>query len=166
MNFILGLSFDPDKKELYFIDQYMGKLQKMQYDGLKPAIIASNLTNPNGLIFFENHLFFLSNGLLGTCQTYHLTSCHYVPLQKNTHLFAINQQSRQPDFNGNPCKNHTCSHLCIPVEFDYKCLCPNGKWAAASEKCDSHQVCNYTKCFIVEQMMYLKILLNITQSLS
>ncbi|KYB26208.1 vitellogenin receptor isoform X1 [Tribolium castaneum] len=131
--YITGLSYDLYKKELYFISQH--QLSKIKYDGSDRTVLLSNLTQSVGLNFFENHLYFKSGNFMQKCRLYSPITCETFGLKGD--VFAIAQESRQPEFGNNPCQNHTCNQLCIPAKPQYRCLCENGKFVEPEEDCDT-----------------------------
>jgi hypothetical protein len=139
--YVTGLSCDIYKKQLYFVDQHQGQLTQIRYDGSKKTVLASNLTRPMGLSFFENLVYFLTPGYMGKCRLYEPAICDYFRLgTTSSDLFAIFQESKQPQLSDNPCENHTCSHLCVPAKMNYKCLCDDGRLLTTDEECDSTAV--------------------------
>lgn len=62
--FISGLTYDMNKKVLYYADQHLGEITRINYEGKMKTVLFSNLTHPSGLKFFEDSLYFLtSNGM-------------------------------------------------------------------------------------------------------
>ncbi|KAJ8925441.1 hypothetical protein NQ315_009274 [Exocentrus adspersus] len=105
--YITGLAFDYNNKRLYFVDQHNSQIGMVNYEGKMKTVLFTTETQPIGLKFFEDHLFYLTN---------------------------VVQETLQPSVE-NVCKNHTCSYLCLTSEPQYKCLCKNGDIVAKSEKC-------------------------------
>lgn len=140
--FITGMTYDSNKKILYFIEHHDGYIYAINYDGTDLMAIIYNLTNPRGLNLFEDQLFFLtSRQQMGKCTLYGETRyCDTFKLQSYmTHLFVISQESRQPA-ERNICDKHNCSHLCIPSDIGVRCLCENGQIVEENIKCPSDLV--------------------------
>ncbi|RZC40516.1 vitellogenin receptor, partial [Asbolus verrucosus] len=142
--YITGLAYDLHKKELYYVDSHQGQLGKISYDGTMNVVLLSNLTRPVGLNFFENHLYFLTvGGFMERCRLYSPTTCDSFSLDSHsTDLFAIVQESRQPVAEENPCRNHSCSYLCVPTQVHFGCLCEDGKVVSPGEECGNAREAN------------------------
>lgn len=142
---ISGLTFDCNKRILYYIDRYHGHIHLTNYDGSSHMYIRSNLTNPRELNLFEDHLYFLSsNGHLGRCSLYgEERVCNTFKIQDYySHLFVISQQSRQPSML-NVCEHNNCSYICVPSEVEARCMCEDGKLVKVKEACPIHTVRNF-----------------------
>lgn len=142
---ISGLTFDCNKRVLYYIDRYHGHIHFLNYDGSHHVYIQSNLTNPRELNLFEDHLYFLSsNGHLGRCSLYgEERMCNTFKIQDYySHLFVISQQSRQP-YTSNVCQNSSCSFICVPSDVEARCLCEDGKIIKEKEQCQNYNVSIY-----------------------
>nr|WBR46502.1 vitellogenin receptor [Coccinella septempunctata] len=136
--YVSGLTYDINKKHLYYTNQHEGTINRINYDGSMKTIISQNVTHSMGLEFFENRLYYLSSG--GTMHKWKL----YGPGSEETFkldifndgLFSIAQKSVQPDGIDN-CSNNTCSYLCLPSKTYYRCLCEDGQVIRGGEKCHS-----------------------------
>nr|AZN28756.1 vitellogenin receptor [Colaphellus bowringi] len=138
--FISDITYDHNKKLLYFMDQHSGQISTMTYEGKQGMPLYSNISRSSGLKFFENHLYYSTNGgnvvvckLFGVsiCDTFRL---HSYPID----FFSIAQRSLQPAVV-NPCKNHSCSNLCVPSEYSFKCLCHDGMLVADTGVCSKSE---------------------------
>lgn len=138
--YITGLTYDINKKYLYYADQHQGQIFRTTYDGKQRTAVFSNLTRPTGLRFFENSLYFsTSNGDVTKCQLYGQQICDTFKVHAyNYGTFTIAQEGLQPEVE-NPCQNNTCQYLCIASSSHYKCLCDEGKVVGANEKCPNIQ---------------------------
>ncbi|KAL3286983.1 hypothetical protein HHI36_001469 [Cryptolaemus montrouzieri] len=135
---VSGISCDIDKKQLYYVDQHIGVLNRVNYDGTMKHTVMQNITNPMGLQFFENHIYYLSSsGLMHKCKLFGSNADESFKLDTfNGGLFTIAQKSLQPkglDF----CANHTCSYLCLPSKTHFKCLCEDGRVINENEVCQT-----------------------------
>ncbi|CAG9813302.1 unnamed protein product [Phaedon cochleariae] len=134
--YVTDIAFDYNKKNLYFMDQHLGQINSMTYEGKSRTPIFSNITRSTGLKFFENHLYYTSNGgMIAKCRLYDSFGCesfrlHPYPVE----LFTIVQKTVQPPLD-NLCERNTCSYMCVPGETSYRCLCPNGTLVARNEVC-------------------------------
>lgn len=67
--FISGLTYDMNKKLVYYADQHQGEIIRITYEGKQQTTLFSNLTHPFSLRFFEDNLYFSSsNGFISKCQ--------------------------------------------------------------------------------------------------
>ncbi len=60
-----GLAIDLIKERLYFVDAHLDYIEACDYDGSSRVQIAANdlsIHHPDGLAFFENHLFWVDRG--------------------------------------------------------------------------------------------------------
>jgi hypothetical protein len=97
---VTGLAADFRKKVLYFADQHLSNIGRINYDGSDKSVIIANATKPNGLSLFEDHLYFLTSyGYMSKCQLFgDQRTCTSFRLNAYaTELFALAQDSRQPN---------------------------------------------------------------------
>lgn len=147
---VSGMTFDTNKKLLYFADQHLGIIASVKYDGTNKLQLFANLTRPSQLSLFEDHLYFMTGvgGNMGKCALYgeHTDSSAPRPSVCSTfrvsgaiaagETFVIAQQSRQRSVNGDSneidgsggaCAVHQCSHICVGSEVGPRCLCEGGQ---------------------------------------
>lgn len=141
LGFITGLTYDFNKKYLYYADQHSNIISKTNYEGTSKTVLFSNVTKSTGLKFFEDHLYYLtSGGYMVKCKLYDVRQCLNFKLHSYlTDLFTIAQDSLQPSVK-NVCNNHTCTYLCIMGQNSYKCLCKNGAVVSPHQSCNSTKV--------------------------
>ncbi|KAG5883038.1 hypothetical protein JTB14_028377 [Gonioctena quinquepunctata] len=121
--FVSDITFDHNKKQLFFTDQNSGKIISSTYEGSLITTLFSKVTRSFGLKFFQNNLYYSTpGGIVVVCRLYGFLKCDSFRLHSNTiDLFTISQQTLQPGV-GNICRNHSCSNICVPVKFTPKCL--------------------------------------------
>ncbi|CAG9839329.1 unnamed protein product [Diabrotica balteata] len=131
------ITFDINKKLLYYTNKQDESIYEVNYKGGPVKTVFSNISQPDGLKFFENQLYYtVATGYIVSCKLYGDKSCH--PRYK-LHTFAsgqfiIEQESLQPKTE-NVCTGHKCPYLCVPAETGYRCLCHDGKVSNHSEIC-------------------------------
>lgn len=141
LGFITGLTYDLNKKVLYYVDQRNNQIRSINYDGTKNTAVFSNLTHPVSIKFFENHIYYSSQGgFMSKCQLFEKRTCDTHKLQSQSiDLFALNQKSLQPNVE-DACRNNTCTYLCVPGVARYKCVCSDGTFVSPMEKCLNKEV--------------------------
>ncbi|XP_065166985.1 vitellogenin receptor Yl-like [Atheta coriaria] len=136
--YVTGLAVDYNRKVLYYADQHLNTISRVNYDGDDKTLIITNVTKPNGLSLFEDHLYFMSPyGYMGKCNLFGLQrTCSMFRLNAYASEFlSLVQISRQPNAT-NACVGHSCSHICVPHDFGATCLCENGKTVQENEQCE------------------------------
>nr|XP_023011722.1 vitellogenin receptor-like [Leptinotarsa decemlineata] len=138
--FVSDITFDHNSRILYYMDMYLGQINKITYDGSFKTPIYSNITRSSGLKFFENRLYYSTNGgFVSVCRLYGFLRCDSFRLHNDAiDFFTILQETLQPSV-GNPCKNHNCSNLCVPAQFGYKCLCQDGTLLSGPGSCQINE---------------------------
>ncbi|KAJ8934130.1 hypothetical protein NQ314_013589 [Rhamnusium bicolor] len=138
--YVIDLTFDFNKKDLYFIDQHNNHTSMVNYEGKNKTLFFTVISRPLGLRYFENHLYYLTiGGYVVKCKLFDTRSCDQFKVHSHTSdLFTIIQDSLQPKLE-NICTNHTCSYLCLPSESQYNCLCKDSSVVSSSEKCSVTQ---------------------------
>ncbi|CAG9766392.1 unnamed protein product [Ceutorhynchus assimilis] len=144
--FISGLSYDLNKKQVYYADQHQGQILKISYEGKQKTTLFSNLTHPSSLKFFENTLYFAtSNGDISKCLLYGTRLCETFQISAHSYgLFTLVQEGLQPPLE-NPCKNSSCHFMCVASSSRYKCLCEDGSIVGEKEKCSNKYKTNSGK---------------------
>lgn len=149
LGFATGLTYDLNKKQLYYADQHSNVINRISYEGNLKTVVFANVTKSTGLKFFEDHLYYLTTGgYMVKCKVYDVRHCLSFKLHSySTNLFTIAQSSLQPQVT-NPCSNHTCSYLCVMGQYAYHCLCKNGVVVSPYQNCNSTEVriVLYRKC--------------------
>lgn len=135
--YITGLTFDHNKKHIYFINEHSGQISSIDYEGKHNTILYSNITRSAGLKFFENHLYyFTTGGFMTKCRLYNKPRCSNFKVHSySSEQFTILHQSLQPKLE-NVCQNHSCTLICVPSGSSYKCLCNDGTLKNENEKCE------------------------------
>ncbi|XP_050301092.1 vitellogenin receptor isoform X2 [Anthonomus grandis grandis] len=135
--YVSGLTYDLNKKQLYYADQHAGNIVSLTYEGTQWQVLFPNLTHPASLKFFENTLYFAtSGGDISKCLLYGSKSCSSFRISAhNYELFTVVQETLQPTLP-NVCENNTCSFLCVASSTRYSCLCEDGTIVEDNEKCD------------------------------
>ncbi|KAF7284499.1 hypothetical protein GWI33_022088 [Rhynchophorus ferrugineus] len=138
--YITGITFDPNKKLLYYADQHQGIIFQVAYESHTPIPVFKDLHRLQGLKIFENHLYFsISNGDITKCRLYDDKGCQTFKIHAYNHdQFLLVQEGLQSKLP-NPCTNHTCQNLCVTHEREQRCLCSDGSVIKSREKCSNHQ---------------------------
>ncbi|XP_066143370.1 vitellogenin receptor [Euwallacea fornicatus] len=134
--FISGLTYDMNKRQLFYADQQEGQIVRTTYDGHQKSVIFGNLTHPKDLKFHENTLYFTTNnGEISKCLLYGTRPCEKVRLSAyNFDLFTLAQEGLQPKME-DPCANNSCAYMCVMGSSRFKCLCEDGSIVDEREKC-------------------------------
>lgn len=138
---ITGITFDLNKKIIYYVDQTKGTISAINYDGSNERVLFTNLKRPNGLNLFEDHLYYwTSSGFMGKCKLYwEYGDCDTFKVSAlNGDLFVISQLSRQPIRERSPKEN--CLHLAVSVDNGVKCLCEDGSVVEENQPCAAKSV--------------------------
>ncbi|XP_035227303.1 prolow-density lipoprotein receptor-related protein 1-like isoform X2 [Stegodyphus dumicola] len=140
-----GITVDIPTETVYWVDMYLGTIEKINYDGTgrKTVIRNAQVKNLYGISVFEDYIYVTSvdgNNILAI-QKFNFNS---KPIKSNmTHPFSIHvyHRQRQPNVT-HPCsiENGHCEHICIPLyKFGApvaKCRCKAGfKLLARGKKC-------------------------------
>uniref|UniRef100_A0A8C4QIE6 Low-density lipoprotein receptor-related protein 2 n=1 Tax=Eptatretus burgeri TaxID=7764 RepID=A0A8C4QIE6_EPTBU len=136
-----GLTIDYTSNLLYFSDAYLDFIDYCEFDGSgRHQVIASDLIlqHPHALTLFEDFVYWTerysqrvirANKWNGMNQTVMLSNVAE-PLG-----LVVSHPVRQPSA-WNPCKGHSCSHLCLLSTIQpqqYSCACPSG-WTLSQDK--------------------------------
>ncbi|XP_030759399.1 putative vitellogenin receptor [Sitophilus oryzae] len=142
--YVTGITYDSNKKLLYYADQHQGKIFEMTYEGTQNNAIFNDFHRIVGLKFFENHLYFsVSNGDVTKCQLYDSQTCSTFKIHAYSHDgFLLVQEGLQPEVQS-PCVNHTCQNLCVPSAEEHRCLCGSGEVIEPSQRCSSNLRMNH-----------------------
>lgn len=142
---ITALTFDANKKMLYFSDLDYKSIRMMDYEGHNiKFIIKQNAaaSRPIAMSIFEDKLWILNSGssVAGICKLYGDHECKLFHM----HIFdaenlLVMHESRQPIME-NVCENHNCTHLCVQADAGPKCICHAGKHVQPHEVCDDSEV--------------------------
>lgn len=144
LGYITGLAYDHNKKILYFSDQHLSQIERVDYDGNHRAMVLKNsyTQHPTGLELFEDNLYFLTpNGRMPKCRIYgESQSCTLFKLHAfSTEMFSIKQETKQPIVK-NACDQHNCTYMCVQSEIGAICICEDGSKVADGMICETKQV--------------------------
>jgi integrin beta 2 len=145
----LGLTLDAVKQHVYWSDVYLGRIERVNYDGTERRLIIRRLSVEflNSLVLHERYLY--GTSFRNNCVV-QLDRRTGLPVDDRLVLFAnvtgptairvINQQ-QQPvhrDFV-NPCRSSRCNHVCVTERvngsFIAQCLCRAGFRLDDSDQC-------------------------------
>lgn len=148
-SYVTGITFDINKKKIYYGSQHTNSIYRINYDGLDKIILFDlNETRPVGLELFEDHLYFLTvGGYMEKCNLFGAKlKCTDMRLSGYAiKYFAISQEDRQPK-RDDICRTHNCSHLCIPSDVGVRCLCETGDVVKENQPCQERKVLNFEIC--------------------
>ncbi|KFM73279.1 Prolow-density lipoprotein receptor-related protein 1, partial [Stegodyphus mimosarum] len=140
-----GITVDIPTETVYWVDMYLGTIEKVNYDGTGRKTVIRNVQVKNlyGISVFEDYIYVTSvdgNNILAIQKYNHNSK----PIKSNmTHPFSIHvyHRQRQPNVT-HPCsiENGHCEHICIPLYKlgtpVAKCRCKAGfKLLARGKKC-------------------------------
>lgn len=140
--YVTGITFDFNKKILYYVDHSRGQVFSLPYNSNITKVVGSQLTKPQGLSFYEDTLYMLiTGGHMSKCTLYgYQRKCEEFQMNAyGAEHFVISQENRQP-LNKNPCENNNCDGLCIPVDAGITCLCRSEQFVKENEKCPEVKV--------------------------
>lgn len=139
-DYIKGVTYNLYKELVYYTDATSGQVYRSHYDGSQSARIIGNLSNPTTLTLFNDHLYFyVRNGYMDMCPLFKdYQFCTSYKFQgRFNELFVLFQSSRQPMLN-NICQKN-CTHLCVPKNTSFECLC-NDNGLLIEKECRSSEV--------------------------
>nr|UVT84832.1 vitellogenin receptor [Lasioderma serricorne] len=141
---ITSLTYDINKHILYYIHKgipdkyniYNGSIKYIKYIGEEHlGTVYDNLQQPNGLNFFEDHLYFgVEFDTFRICPLYSAQQSCISDKRHPRTQFVISQLSRQPE-GINLCESHNCTFMCIATLGGQSCICKNGARVDNEEKC-------------------------------
>ncbi|MBN3296498.1 LRP2 protein, partial [Amia calva] len=129
-----GLSLDYEERLLYWVDAYLGKIERSSLTGDNREVIVSNLEKPYAMSLYQQHIFwtdwntrsiYRANKDDGSEVTVMHQELQYQPndIRVVTPAKQENCSSSCQQFNGG------CSHICVPGPSGPECQCPSqGRW--------------------------------------
>ncbi|XP_057187146.1 low-density lipoprotein receptor-related protein 4 isoform X1 [Triplophysa rosa] len=127
-----GLTIDYASHRMYWVDAKHHVIERADLDGKnRKAVISQGLPHPFAITVFEDNLYWTdwhtksinsANKFTGKNQEVIRNKLHF-PMDIHT----LHPQ-RQPAGGRNPCGNNNggCSHLCLPSNKTFTCMCPTG----------------------------------------
>jgi DNA-binding beta-propeller fold protein YncE len=129
LGFPTGLAVDFEARRLYWADALQDRIEMCDFSGRKRAQVVPHATHPFGFTITPTHIYWTD---------WYNKSVLRAPKKLNPEAEEVRfglrgaleirsvSSDRQPKFN-NPCAedNGGCSHLCLFIETDYVCACPD-----------------------------------------
>ena len=142
---ISGMTCDEERRILYHLDQHRNVISETNYDGNHKRDIFVNLTRPRGLRFFEDHLYFLTNGgFMSKCNLFgEKRMCRIFKVNSfSVNMFTLHQKSYHIPLK-NLCEKSKCPDICVPSVLNWSCLCANGDVTVEGTGCNNSQVSSF-----------------------
>lgn len=139
--FIPTITCDYYSERVYYVGLETKTIWSVKYDGTgKQLMIARNefITWPIKINLFESHAY-VSNGgsaVVAKCQLYGDKVCTGIQLNVPADNLVIGQKSRQKS-GENACANMNCTTICIPTDYNAKCICDFGVMVRPGDQCNN-----------------------------
>ncbi|XP_053677992.1 putative vitellogenin receptor [Anopheles nili] len=140
---ISAIAVDPQSQMIYFTTLSGNTLSHIDYIGQHLKVLVRDqpqiLLNPIQISLYENQALIVNreSATLAQCQLFAGYKCDrfHINVPPSKQVLLV-QESRQPLTN-NVCdgKTFNCSHLCIPMATEGKCICQNGFEIREGDKC-------------------------------
>ncbi|XP_049834004.1 vitellogenin receptor-like [Schistocerca gregaria] len=139
LGYVSGIAVDPIKRRLYWAERLSHVIEAVDYSGEnRQQLFRKQVESPTCLVLFEDNLYWLTSGsgVLTRCRIFGvLPTCEKIHIHaSDADYFTIVQQTRQLKGH-NPCKEHSCSYLCVLSPRGAECLCPDGSVVNANTPC-------------------------------